>query len=410
VEIVQADSHRRWFQLSILPLKGPDGAVSAVSINLKNITKRRETEIALQDSEDFLASVIAASPVGIITTDETGSVLTFSAAAERTFQYSAAEIKGRNIRILMPEPDRSAHDDYIRRYLDTGEAHVIGRPRMVRAKRKNGDVFPARLHVSEFHDGQRVFVAFIFDMTDEAAAEKRLAETQAQLQHAGRLSALGEMATSIAHEINQPLTAAASLAGAAALLLARSRPDIDEARPMLDDAVGEIRRASEIIRNMRDFVKKRKTARRRQDVNKVVEDAAAISLIGASDDGIEVSLQLGQDVGLADFDRLQIQQVLANLIRNAVDAMKGAPHRRLNISTIRRNGSVEISVADTGCGVPDEMKARIFEPFVSGKEDGVGVGLSISRSIIDAHQGEILFADNTPSGAVFTVRLPDETR
>lgn len=401
------DGRSQWFEWRVQPWRAENGEIGGVAIVARDIGKRKSAEIALTESESFLRSIVDANPVAIITIDEHGAILTFSRAAESIFGYRQSEVAGRNICMLMTEPDRSRHDQFIAHHLETGEARVIGRSRRIRALRKNGENFPAVLHLSKFEDGKLIFVGFIQDMTAEAAAERRLHETQAQLQHAGRLGALGEMATTLAHEINQPLTAAASLAGAASLILRKAGAAAsEEATPLIDEAVSEIRRASEIIHQMRDFAKKRKTARSLHDVNKVIEDAGAIALIGNASDGVDVEYRLGGDVGFANIDRIQIQQVVTNLVRNAVDAMNKSPTRCLTISTQRRNGRIEIAVADTGHGVAADLKSKLFEPFVTNKDDGLGVGLSITKSIVDAHQGEIFVEDNDVGGAIFIVRLP----
>ncbi|MFN0023682.1 MAG: PAS domain S-box protein [Parvularculaceae bacterium] len=408
-KFVWRNGRHQWLNWEISPWKDGHGDIGGIIITAEDVTQRKEMEVALFDSEAFWRSTIDASPIAIITIDEKGRIVTFSRAAEITFGYREAEVGGRNVHILMPEPDHSKHDQYMERYLDSGEARIIGKPRVVKARRKDGEVFPASLHVSEFEDGRRIFVGFVIDVSHQAAVEQRLAETQTQLQHAGRVGAMGEMATTIAHEINQPLTAAASLAGAASVLLARPGAGGPiEAKPLIDDAVSEIQRASEILRQMRDFLRKRKTARSLHDVNKIIEDASAIALLGASHEGIHVSFGFAKDVGSANIDRIQIQQVITNLIRNAVDAMKDAPEKRLSLSTARKKGMIEITVADTGSGVADGMKRKIFESFVTTKDGGLGVGLAISRSIVDLHQGEISVRDNDPRGAVFTVRLPVE--
>jgi two-component system sensor kinase FixL len=354
-----------------------------------------------------LQSIVDASPVAIVTADDEGRILTFSRQAELSFRREEAEVIGKNVRILMPEPDRSRHDDYINHYLETGEKRIIGSARTVNALRSNGEEFPAILHISEFTDGRRIFVGFVEDISEKEETERRLSDTQFQLQHAGRLGAMGEIATSIAHELNQPLTAAASLAGAVSLTLKKAKCDrCREAITLLDDVVGEIRRASDIIFQMREFVRKRKTAKSLHNVNKIVEDAAALAIIGADADGIEVKWDLSPEVGDLSLDRIQIQQVVTNLIRNAIDAMRDAPQKVLTISTKKTNEGASVSVADTGQGLKDEFKDKLFEPFVSDKDDGMGVGLSISKSIIDAHQGEICAANLEPTGCVFTFKLP----
>ncbi len=400
---------RRLIEWSNQRLNDEEGEVAYILATGIDITESKSREVALSESKAFLRSIIDASPVAVITIDDKGNILTFSHEAEKTFGYEEAELLGSNINALMPEPDRSAHDGYIRGYLETGEHRIIGKARAVKAQRKSGEIFPAILHVTEFADGSRVFVGFVEDVSSQAAIESRLKETQVQLQHAGRVGEMGEMATSIAHELNQPLTASASLAGAAALTLKKvDFSGRDGVIALLDDAVGEIRRASDIIRQMRDFVRKRKTAKSLHDINKVVEEACAIAVIGAEAEGISVKTDFQANAGAAQLDRTQIQQVVTNLVRNAIDAMHNSPKKELTISTERRNGLIEVKVADTGFGIPKELKSRLFEAFVTSKEDGLGVGLSISKSIIDAHRGDLLVADNKPSGCVFIFRLPPE--
>ena len=401
------DGRRRLIQWSNKRLNDPSGAVAYILATGIDITETASREEALSESKAFLRSIIDASPVAVITIDEAGAILTFSREAERTFGYAEGEIVGKNVNMLMPEPDQAAHDGYLRRYLETGERRIIGKARQVEAQRKNGETFPAVLHVTEFADGSRVFVGFVEDMTNQVATERRLQETQMQLLHAGRVGELGEMATSIAHELNQPLTASASLAGAVALTLKKVEfSGRDDAIALLDDVVSEIRRASDIIRQMRDFVRKRKTSKSLHDVNKIVGEACAIALIGAEAEGVRVSTQFAEGVREAQLDRTQIQQVVTNLVRNAIDAMQNSTKKELTISTCERHGLIEVKVADTGSGIPSELKNRLFEPFVTSKDNGLGVGLSISKTIIEAHRGDISVEDNKPSGSVFTFRLP----
>ena len=401
------DGERRLIEWSNKPLTDKNGSVAYILATGIDVTESRSHDEALSESKAFLRSIIDASPVAVITIDRDGRILTFSHEAERTFGCKEAEVLGANIKIFMPEPDRSAHDKYIYRHLETGERRIIGKARQVNAQRNNGEIFPAVLHVTEFADGSPVFVGFVEDLTNQVATERRLKETQMQLQHAGRVGELGEMATSIAHELNQPLTASASLAGAVSLMLKKVEfSGRTESLTLLDEVVGEIRRASEIIRQMRDFVRKRKTAKSLHDVNKVIEEASAIAVIGAEAEGIKVNTNFDESVGAAQLDRTQIQQVVTNLIRNAIDAMRVSPKKELTISTGQRDGLIEVKVADTGSGIPLEVRNRLFEPFVTSKDDGLGVGLSISKTIIDAHHGELTTQDNTPSGTIFLFRLP----
>jgi two-component system sensor kinase FixL len=366
------------------------------------MTHRKE-----KDGEAFLRSVINASPVAVVTINEKGEILIFSREAEKTFGYKEAEVLGKNVNMLMPEPDHGRHDGYIRRYRETGQRQIIGRARPVVARRKNGETFPAVLHVSEFIDAERIFVGFVEDVSRQKTTERRLEDTQLQLQHAGRIGAMGEIATSIAHELNQPLTAAASLAGAASLTLKKAEfAGRDDAIALIDDAIGEIRRASGIIRQMREFLRNRKAERSVQPVNRIVEEACLMALIGAETEGVMVSSALANDAGEVMADRIQLQQVIVNLIRNAIDAMQETTNKNLRVATVNHGGAIEIRVADTGTGISAEMKKRLFEPFATTKDDGMGIGLSISKSIVEAHQGEIFAVDNQPAGTVFVVKIP----
>ena len=400
-------NERRLIEWSNKRLNDKKGDVAYILATGIDITESRSREKALSESKAFLRSIIDASPVAVITISEQGRILTFSHEAERTFGYKEAEVLDANVSILMPEPDRSMHDNYIRHHLETGESRVIGKARQVEGLRRNGETFPARIHITEFTDGSQIFVGFVEDLTNQAATERRLKETQSQLLHAGRVGELGEMATSIAHELNQPLTASSSLAGAVALMLRKVEfSGRDDAIELLQDAVGEIRRASEIIRQMRDFVRKRKTAKSLHDVNQIIEEACAIAVIGAEGEGIKVKTVFDESLGAAELDRTQIQQVVTNLIRNAIDAMRMSTKKELTISTGRHGELIEVKVADTGSGIPPELKNRLFDSFVTSKDDGLGVGLSISKTIIEAHHGELTMRDNKPAGTVFQFRLP----
>lgn len=389
-------------------LRNTHGELAYVLATGVDITETRARERELDDSRAFLRSIVDASPVAIVTIDEHGTISSFSRKAEEIFGYSEKEASGKDIQLMMPQMLRAAHEAGLRRFVDTGEQKTFGGKTTVTGLRRNGEEFPAVLHISEFSDGRRIIVGFVEDVSEMAATERRLAETKLQLQHAGRVGAMGEMATSIAHELNQPLTAAASLAGAVTLTLesAECRELHKEAIDLLNDAVSEILRASEIIRQMRDFIRKRRSEKSLNDVNKVVEEASTIALIGTESSGVNVVTEFGEDVGHANIDRIQIQQVVTNLIRNAIDAMRESSERRLVVSTRRADGMIEVRVEDTGCGVPDSIRKHLFEPFVTTKADGTGIGLAISKSIIDGHQGEIRTEGKNGPGSVFVVRVP----
>jgi len=396
--------HVTWTNTHVATTESGTPLILATGVN---ITSSDEIESELSESKAFLRAIIDASPIAIVTIDKHGKILSFSHAATLAFGYEEADVLGQNVKLLMAEPDRSRHDNYLKHYQATGEKNIIGVAREVHAARRNGEQFPAMLHVSEFSNEQCIYVGFIEEISERKRTENQLSDLQSQLQHVGRLGAMGEIATAIAHELNQPLTAAASLAGAVSLMLGKTeKQENDEAILLLKDTVDEIRRASEVIRRMRDFIKTRKAAVSLQDVNKVIEDACTISLIGTDADGIQITKSLNKDVGRTRLDKIQIQQVVVNLIRNAIDAMQNSKEKKLNIATRRSDGFIEVTVSDTGEGMNADTKSHLFEPFFTTKEQGTGIGLSISRSIIDAHQGKIFVEDNNPTGCIFCFTIP----
>jgi two-component system sensor kinase FixL len=362
-----------------------------------------------QESEALLQAIFETSPDGLITIDEAGIIRSFNSAAERVFGHRAEEVTGRNVTCLMPSPYREQHDDYMRRYLRTGEKRIIGIGREVLGQRKDGTIFPLDLAVGEARaDGRRVFAGFVRDVSARQRAEERLQELQDELIHVARLSAMGEMASALAHELNQPLTALINYAQATRRLVGEGGDEGQAAlRSLLDKIMQQGSRAGQIIHRLRQFIAKGETERTLEDVNAVVEEASALALIGAAGRGIAVRRLLQKDLPPVLIDKVQIHQVITNLIRNSVDALAEAGLGEIVIAT-RRPGpaQVEITVADTGPGLAPEVAARLFQPFVTTKPNGMGIGLSICRTIVEAHGGKLWASDNPGGGAMFTVSLP----
>jgi two-component system sensor kinase FixL len=373
-----------------------------------DITNLKLIERDLASREAHLKSILETVPDAMIVIDERGIVQSFSVAAERLFGYAPNEVIGRNIKMMMPSPYRENHDGYIERYLRTGERRIIGIGRVVVGERKDGSTFPMELAVGEMRSAdKRYFTGFIRDLTERQKTEARLQELQTELVHISRLTAMGEMASALAHELNQPLSAIANyLKGAKRLLAGRADDDCKMVSGAMDKAAEQSLRAGQIIRRLRDFVARGETERRVESINKLIEEASALALVGAKEYGVKVRLQVdpGHDLILAD--KVQIQQVLLNLIRNAIDALAESDRRELLVSTkLSGRGMVEVSVADTGPGISDEVSAQLFQPFVTTKPQGMGVGLSISRTIVEAHGGQIWTEPNPGGGAIFRFTL-----
>jgi len=359
--------------------------------------------------EAHVQSILETIPEAMVVIDERGIVRSFSAAAERLFGYSPAQVAGQNVKMLMPSPYREEHDGYIGRYLRTGERRIIGIGRVVVGQRRDGSTFPMELAVGEMRSGDaRFFTGFIRDLTERQQTEARLQELQAELVHVSRLTAMGEMASALAHELNQPLSAIANyMKGSQRLLEASTDQRARQVRDAMDKAAEQAMRAGQIIRRLRDFVSRGESERRVEDVKKLVEEASALALVGAKDRGVRVRFDLAPEAKLVLADKVQIQQVLLNLIRNAIEAMDGCERRDLMIAAAALPGNmIEISVADTGSGIAPEVGAQLFQPFVTSKPQGMGVGLSISRTIVEAHGGAIAPHPNPAGGTVFSFTLP----
>jgi two-component system, LuxR family, sensor kinase FixL len=383
------------------------GAAEVIEIH-SDITHLRVVEQDLASREAHLKSILETVPDAMIVINERGIVQSFSVAAERLFGYGPDDVIGKNIKMLMPSPYRENHDGYIGRYLRTGERRIIGIGRVVVGERKDGSTFPMELAVGEMRSAdKRYFTGFIRDLTERQRTEARLQELQTELVHISRLTAMGEMASALAHELNQPLSAIANyLKGAKRLLDGRLDDDSKLICGAMDKAAEQSLRAGQIIRRLRDFVARGESERRVESINKLVEEANALALVGAKEHGVRVRLQIDPAHDLILADKVQIQQVLLNLLRNAIESVAQGERRELTVST-RPSGSgiIEVSVTDTGPGISPDIASQLFQPFITTKPQGMGVGLSISRTIIEAHGGQIWTEPNPGGGAIFRFTL-----
>jgi two-component system sensor kinase FixL len=365
-------------------------------------------EIALQAAEARLRSIMQTVPDAMIIIDERGRIESLSTTAERLFGYSMSEVAGANIKMLMPSPNREQHDGYLERYLKTGQRHIIGVGRIVVGQRKDGSVFPMHLTIGELRSATgHYFTGFIRDLTDQQLTESRLRELQSEVTHMSRFTALGEMASTLAHEINQPLTAINNyLKGCHRLLEHFEGDQATVLRGAIAKASDQALRAGDIIRRLREFVARGDSDRRIESLPRLIEDASTLALMGAKESGVSVSFRLDPAADQVLADRIQIQQVLVNLMRNAIEVMAETPGRRaLEIESASGGDFVEIAVADTGGGLTPDVAARLFQPFVTTKQKGMGLGLSICRTIVEAHGGKIWVEVNPGGGTIFKFTL-----
>lgn len=379
----------------------------------RNAQKHQQAEALLTETWARLRTILETDPDAIIVIDEQGTIESFSPAAERQFGYREADVVGRNVNILMPSPYRENHDRYLERYRHTGERRIIGIGRVVVGQRKDGSTFPMELSVGEVTAGpRRLFTGFVRDLTERQQSERRLHEMQQELLHVSRLSTMGQMASTLAHELNQPLAAVTNYVSASRHLLEAGRPeDHPKIIRHMAKATEQIDRAGQIIRRLRGFIAGGEAQRRPEDLNQTVEEASALALIGARQREIKFGLELAADLPAVLIDRVQIQQVVLNLVRNAIEAMEASPLRELSIGTaVAEPGWARVSVRDTGPGLSDAVREKLFQPFITTKPSGMGLGLSICRSIIEAHGGALdITADRAPGAEfVFTVPLAGE--
>lgn len=367
-----------------------------------------KTEETLRAQREHLRSILDTVPDATVVIDDRGLITSFSAAAVRQFGYTEAEVIGQNVNILMPEPYHREHDGYIRLYIETGEKQIIGVDRVVVGRRKDGSTFPMKLAVGEMKSERgRFFTGFIRDLTEREESQARLQEIQGELARLARLSELGEMASTLAHELNQPLATIANYTqGCVRFLNTLDDAAAARIRDALEETARQSLRAGGIIRHLREFVTRGDTQMTVESMRKLVEEAGALALVGSREQGVRSVFEFTPQRTKVFVDRVQIQQVLINLIRNATEAMRESEQRELVVRTIAEDGQVVVEVADTGPGISDEVAESLFQPFVTSKVGGMGVGLSISKRIIEAHGGQISASRNESGGATFRFSLP----
>lgn len=405
---VRRDGSEFLADVSITALRNPDGSLRGFAKIVSDITSRRAAEEALRSQESHLRSILSTVPDAMVVIDDQGLILSFSAAAEQLFGYTEAELLGANVSRLMPSPDRERHDGYIRRYLETGEKRIIGIGRVVFAQRKDGSTFPMELSIGEARgDAHPLFTGFIRDLTERQKTEERLEALQSELIHVSRVSAMGTMASTLAHELNQPITAVANYVEAVRDLLVDPDPDdMPMIRDALDDTAKEALRAGHIVRRLRDFVARGEVEKTIEKLPLLINEAAVLGLMGAREKGVAPRFDLDPYASPVLVDKVQIQQVLINLVRNAVEAMADSPVRELAVtSRPDQQGFVRVIVSDTGPGVDPAVAAQLFTAFVSTKNEGMGLGLSICRTIVEANGGRIWMEPRKGGGSEFHFTL-----
>ncbi len=362
-------------------------------------------------NESRLRSVLDTAVDAIIIIDQDARMLMYNKACERLFGYSASDALGQNVKLIMPDDFARNHDGYLAGYLKTGERKIIGIGREVKAQHRDGTVFPVNLSVGEAHTPEgRQFIGIIHDLRQRYENEERLNQLQASMLHMARVSTMDEMGAALAHELNQPLTAL--MLYLQAVERAWAKQEIGVARPgpafdILRKAVREAERAGNIIQRMRQFVEKRDPVRRAVSVNPLIEDALELTQFGTRPGATKILRIFAGDLPAVFVDPVQIQQIVVNLVRNALEAAKGREDAEIRVTTCRTDSSIEVRVEDNGPGIRPELVADLFKAFSSSKSQGLGLGLAISKTIAQSHGGTLAVEPGgNGRGARFTLRLP----
>ena len=407
----RADGQYRWFlirkALAVFPNRDSDSSLRTL-IACEDIDERKREESARRYSEEMYRLVVETANDAVVSMDDSGAIQFANPAIMKIFGYDPTELIGKPLTVLMPEFMRKIYETGFRRDLATGQRHMNWQGTELAALRKNGGEFPVEVSFGELtRDGHRVFTGFIRDISERKQAEDRLRaserslrETQAELARVSRLTTMGEF--------NQPLTAVTNNSSACLRLLANRNLDPDVLRRALEEIVADGTRASAVIARIRALIKKEPAEKNELDINEVIQEVLALAGHELHKNRVLVECQLTKALPLVRADRVQLQQVLLNLIMNGIEAMTGVATQfpALSVeSRIDESGNVLVAVRDSGTGLGSEAD-RLFTPFFTTKANGMGMGLAISRSLVESHGGRLWAAPNSPQGAVFSFTLP----
>ena len=400
----------KWVVIETAALKQAKAEINRLNEELEQRVVQRTSE--LTKTEQKYRVMIETASDAVVCMDESGVIVLANPATMRVFGYEPTEVIGKPLTVLMPEFLRKVHEDGYRRYLATGQRHLNWQGHELTALHKNGQEFPVEVTFGEVTaDGHRIFTGFVRDISERKQAEElraSLHQTQGELARISRLTTMGELTASIAHEVNQPLTAITNNGSACLRLLANQNLDPEVLRRALEDIVADGNRASAVIARIRGFIKKAPGEMSELDVNEVIREVLALVGPELQKNRVTVECDLRKALPLVLADRVQLQQVLLNLVVNGIEAMTAVterPRELLVQSQIEESGDLMVAVRDSGTGLSSEAD-RVFTPFFTTKANGMGMGLPISRSLIEGHGGRLWATSNSPHGAVFSFTLP----
>lgn len=404
--VLGAQGDYRWLIDCGQPRFASDGSFLGYIGSFVDITERKLAE------EQF-HQLVEAAPSAMIMVSPGGEIILVNAQTEVVFGYTRNELVGKSIEILVPEHLRSIHQQHRREYFKSPSPKTLGTDFDLFGRRKDGTPVPVEIGLNPVSTSQGTFVlASVSDISARRAAEVEARQHRNELAHLARVAMLGELSGSLAHELNQPLTAILSNAEAAQRFMEREPADLDEVRNILHDIVQDDNRAGEVIRRLRLLLKKGELQRNEIDVNETIREVLKLVNSDLLNHNVVVETDLQSGLPAIQADRVQVQQVLLNLIVNGCDAMAQTDlhSRRLLVRSAPANGDgIEISIADFGCGIPHDQVEMVFTPFFTTKAQGLGLGLSVCRTIVTAHGGKLWATNNHGAGASFHLTLPCET-
>lgn len=362
-----------------------------------------------QKSETELDAILNTIVDGVIVIDDIGNIEKYNPACRKIFGYELSEVFGKNIKCLMPDPYQRDHDDYISNYKSSGEAKIIGIGRDVQGLRKDGSVFPMYLSVGELpRDNSRAFIGIIRDLSQDIRQREQYEALQQSHFHLSRVAAMDQMGAAIAHELNQPLSAIMNYLEAGATIIERKDEGLYERlSEILTRSAGQADRAAKILSRLRRFIETGDVEKRLHNIDDLVQISLDLIRPNYKNSHIEFVVSLEEDLPHVLVSDVQIQQVLINLMRNACEAVESTAAKQITLRAELKNAAtVKLGVLDTGKGMTAEQYEKLYEPFSSDKQGGLGVGLSISQSIIKNHDGRLWAERNSPQGTCFYFTLP----
>jgi PAS domain S-box-containing protein len=405
----RADGVYRWFHNRALPVHDADGDTTGWYVLLTDIDDRKRAENELKRSEARYRVVVETASDAVVSIDESGTIILANPATKRIFGFDTEELVGKPLTVLMPGAMRNLHQAGLNRYLATGKRHLNWQGTEVTALRANGEEFPAEVSFGEMTvDQQRIFTGFIRDISEKKRAEEELHDTQAELARMMRVMTIGQLTASIAHEVSQPLSGIITNTNTCVRMLNSDPPDVGGALETAQRTLRDGKRATDVIARLRTLLSKRQINIEPVDVNEAAREVLALLSGELQKRDLLLLQQFSDNLPRVMGDRVQLQQVILNLLRNASDAMKTISdrQRRLLIRTEADNNSVRVSVQDSGVGFDPRIADRLFESFFTTKQEGMGIGLSVSRSIVEAHRGKLWATRNEGPGATFAFSIP----